>query len=473
VDEPPSFEDEDDEPLITIDTVAPVAAKPAVAPAVKPAPAAKPAAKPAATPPPIPPAAKARAKPPPLPRVAPPPEKKQEARPTFRRTADPIVLGIDFGTTWSSVAVVLGDEVTVLQQGGGARQIPSVVGFLENGSVVIGREAQALLASEPQHAIASPKRLLGRRYRDPELEPYLASMAIPTSEARDGTVLIHGRGTPYSVPQICAPIIYYLRQVAQEYLGEELTRAVVTAPVSYEETRCSALREAAQLAGLETVEILDEPSAAAIAHNFDRDFKDLVAVYDFGGGTFDFSVVDTSKADLEVVATAGDIWLGGDDFDEAVANVAANAFWRENEIELRNQVIQWRQLLLASEKAKRQLSAKDEAVVALPQAALTQQGSIDLKHAISRAEFVDLASPIIQRSFDTCNDALSLSMIDVKELNAIYMSGGTTYIPAVREAVAAYFGKVGKVAVPPERAVVIGAAMYASRRYRERVQLLR
>jgi molecular chaperone DnaK len=244
---------------------------------------------------------------------------------------------------------------------------------------------------------------------------------------------------------------------------------VLTAPVSFDDRRATALREAAGIAGIEAVEIVDEPTAAALAHNFDRNFAGLIAVFDFGGGTFDFSVVDADKADVEVITTAGDVWLGGDDFDEVIAAQVADAFWQTQEIELRNNVVQWQRLLLASERAKRQLSSQDTATVELEEAALTQQGQLNLRYPLSRSDFARLAQPIIQRSLDTCSEALELSGIDRGELNAIYMSGGTTYIPAVREAVAAFFGKVGRVAVPPERAVVIGAAMHGARRYVERV----
>jgi molecular chaperone DnaK len=337
---------------------------------------------------------------------------------------------------------------------------------------VVGEQAQAMLATDPVNAIGSPKRLLGRLHGDRELEPFLAAMAMPNTRGNYGQVMLQAQGQTYSVPQVCAPIIYRLRRLAEEHLQQEVRHAVLTAPVSFDERRLTALREAAGIAGIEAIEIVDEPTAAAVAHNFDRYFRGLIAVFDFGGGTFDFSVVDASAADMQVIATAGDIWLGGDDFDEAIASTVANAFWHDRQIELRNNVVQWQRLLLAAERAKRTLSYKQQAVVELEEAALIQEGQLNLRYPMTRIDFTRLAEPIIQRSLDTCAEALGLSEIDPGELNAIYMSGGTTYIPAVREAVAAFFGKVGRVAVPPERAVAIGAAMHGARRYVERVTIM-
>jgi actin-like ATPase involved in cell morphogenesis/Tfp pilus assembly protein PilZ len=412
-----------------------------------------------ATPPPIPP--RARATPPPVPPLP---------RNVRRRTPSgaPIV-GIDFGTTCSGVAVVRNGEVEVLQDQRGSRELPSLIGVLDNGSVVIGAEAQRLRVVEPDCVVASPKRMLGRHYDDPELQPYLTAAAFQHSRGRGGEVLVHVRQRTFSISQLCAPLIYALRVRASEHLGQEVTRAVMTVPVSFDDVRDNALRQAAEMAGLKSIDIIDEPTAAAVAQNFNRSFSKLVAVYDFGGGTFDFSVVDAGTADLQVVATAGDTWLGGDDIDDAVAGAAANAFWREHAIELRNQVVQWQRLLMAAERAKRELSSRDRSVVEVREVSLSSQGPLDLKHPISRLEFTDLVTPIIQRSLDTCGEAMELADISTKELQSIYLSGGTSHVPAVREAVAAFFGMPARVAVPPERAVVIGAAMHCARLHDERV----
>ena len=387
----------------------------------------------------------------------------------FSRSTLVPVVGMDFGTTRSSVAVVVNDEIKVLQSKSGLYDIPSVVGFTASGEAVVGTEARELLIIDPAHAISSPKRLLGRQFADRELEPFLAGLAINYSEAPNGQVLVHPRGKTYTIPQVCAPIPFSLRMMAQEYLQQDVRQVVLTSPVSFDEERMSALDDAAALAGLELLETVDEPTAAALAHHFDEDFQDVVAVFDFGGGTFDFSLVDVSAEDLTVVATAGDTWLGGDDFDLALANAAANAFWRRHQIEIRHQVVRWQRLLIAAEKAKRELSNRDDTILALPDAALTSRGPLALRCPVGEAQFRQLVEELIERSLDTCREALELAEIEPSGVNAVYMSGGTSCIPAVREAVGAFFNKTPKSTIAPERAVVMGAALVGAQIWENRV----
>jgi actin-like ATPase involved in cell morphogenesis/Tfp pilus assembly protein PilZ len=386
-----------------------------------------------------------------------------------RAATEPMV-GIDFGTSMSCVAVVMSNEVLVLQLGGRS-DLPSIVGFVEDGRTVVGHDARQLLLADPRCAIASPKRLLGRSRNDREIEPCLAGLAVPHATDDDGCVLLQPHGRRVSVPQACAPVLRELRLTAEQHLGRAVKRVVLTCPVSFDERRLAALREAARLAGLEVLRFVDEPTAAALAYRFDPAFRDQVAIYDFGGGTFDFSVVDVSAADLQVVATAGDSWLGGDDFDEALAAAAANAFWRETGVELRHQQVQWQRLRIAAEAAKRELSARASSAVVLEGAALSAEGPRLLRFPITRAAFAELSAPIIERSLDTCREALELAGVKPGELSAVFLSGGTSYIPAVREAVAGFFGKPARVSVPPDRAVVIGAAMYAAQALGSRVVL--
>ena len=401
-------------------------------------------------------------------------EQRQQQRPqaapqTFTRSTFVPIVGMDFGTTRSSVAVVVDDDIKVLQAQNGMYDIPSVVGFTAGGEAVVGTEARELLIIDPAHAISSPKRLLGRHFSDRELESFLAGLAINYSEAPNGHVLLHPRGKTYSIPQVCAPILFSLRLMAQEYLQQDVRQVVLSSPVSFDEERLQALEDAAALAGLEIVETVDEPTAAALAHHFDVDFKDIVAVYDFGGGTFDFSLVDVSSEDLTVVATAGDTWLGGDDFDLALANAAANAFWRRHQIEIRHQVVRWQRLLIAAEKAKRELSVRDDTILALPDAALTSKGPLALRCPVDEGQFRQLSEDLIERSLDTCREAMELAGISPEEVNAVYMSGGTSCIPAVREAVAAYFNSTPKSTISPERAVVMGTALVGAQVWESRV----
>ena len=405
--------------------------------------------------PPLPPS------PPRKPEQTPPPAMRP-SRPSPHRPPEMPIVGIDFGTTRSSVAVVKNKIVTVLQSASGLWDIPSVVGFTETGEAIVGTEARELLIIDPAHAIASPKRLLGRTYNERDIQSFLAGLAMAHSAAENERILLHPRGKTYTVPQVCAPVLYTLRLMAQDFLQQDVRHVVLTTPVSFDRHRRNTLEEAANLAGLQVIDMVDEPVAAAMAHHFDKDYHDLVAVFDFGGGTFDFSLVNVNQEKLQVVATAGDSWLGGDDFDLVLAEAAANAFWRQHNTEIRHQVERWQRLLVAAEKAKRELSYKDETILGLPDAALTAHGPLNLRFPITRPQFAYQASDLIERALDTCRAVMDHVEIPPTAVNAIFLVGGTSCIPAIREAVAKFFGKPPKTAIPPERAVVTGAALFAA-----------
>ncbi|MCB9557995.1 MAG: Hsp70 family protein [Deltaproteobacteria bacterium] len=370
-------------------------------------------------------------------------------------------LGLDFGTSRSAIAAALGNEVHALRTASGDWKIESAVGFWEQGAVV-GQDAMALMTREPQRVIRSPKRILGRQFAEQEVESFLAQQAMPSSPGPHGEVMLYDNETGYTVEQICAPIIYQLKRLAEAQLQAAVTEAVLTIPVSFDELRKRALRRAAEIAGLKVKAFVEEPLAAALAQRADECCSGLVAIYDFGGGTFDFSLVDVSRADFQVVATAGDSWLGGDDIDEALAQQAANNFWRETEIELRNRVVSWQRLLFACEAAKRTLSTEQQATIRLKEIAMSRSGPLDLVWSIDRDVFTSAIAEVIRRSFATVSSCLELADVGVDQLSAVYLVGGTTYIPAVRAAVASYFGKVPRAFVAPERAVVIGAAVYCA-----------
>jgi hypothetical protein len=383
-----------------------------------------------------------------------------------KRVPNPVIV-IDFGTTRSSVALLVEDrvevmklpEVVVLPLPGGEFDMPSVVGFRKDGSIALGQTARAMLATDPSSAIQSPKRLLGRRHDDPALQPHLADLAIKTGPGPNGEVVLHAAGRETTVIEACSHVMQLLKLVAQKNLGQEVREVVLTAPVSFSDDQHAALRRAAQIAGLEVLDVIYEPVAAALANRFDPAFKGLVAVYDFGGGTFDFTVVEVVKAGVRPVALGGDSWLGGDDIDLAIANAAANAFWRETGLELRSQLTVWQRLLVAAELAKRDLTLKTSTLLKLSDAARTAKGVCSLSLPISRAQFAEMCRDLIDRSLTTCQETLDAAKIKLAQLNAVYVSGGTCYIPAVQQAIAQYFGKVPKSAVPPERAVLVGAAL--------------
>ncbi|MCB9556709.1 MAG: TIGR02266 family protein [Deltaproteobacteria bacterium] len=373
----------------------------------------------------------------------------------------PPLVGIDFGTTRASVAVVIGNETRVLKLQNERWQTRSIVGFHEDG-VIIGEDALKLLTTNPSAVVRSPKRLLGRRFDETEVQNLLAQAAYPSGAAETGGVMVYHHDTGYSIEQICAPILYYLARYAGQQLGSPVQQAVFTVPVGFNSQQRLALESCARLAGITVTDMIEEPLAAALAQRADPQFTGNVAVFDFGGGTFDFTVVDANGADVRVLASGGDSWLGGDDFDEALASALANAFWRQHRIELQHRVIQWQRLLLACEMGKRLLSRTDETRITVDGVANTKDGEISLDFAIDRPAFDSIVADVLERALDCCQQTLESAGLRADEINAVYLSGGTTYIPAVREAVYRFFGRRPRAFVQPERAVVIGAALHAS-----------
>ena len=389
---------------------------------------------------------------------APPPS----SHPTSKHPPSGPVLGIDLGTTYTSVAAVVGKKVTIIERDDGSKSTPSVVSFDRDGKIIIGAEARRRIATDPARTVVSPKRILGRNYNDREVQTFVGQAAYRTSEGPNGSVIAEFDGNQYPFTQIMAFIMRDVKELAEKKLGQEITQAVVSVPISYEDSRVEVLRRTGRIAGLDIVAVIDEPSAAALANRFDPNFGGIVGVYDFGGGTFDFSVVDVSHGDFRVLATAGDTWLGGDDFDRVLAEAAANQFWRAHKVDIRQQASEWQRLLYACEQAKRQLSTDEKAVIHVPNILRTAEGMIDLKIAIDQNILARACAAIIQRSLDTCGEALALLDIKPSQLTAVYLSGGTTYIPAVRQGLQRYFGVDIRTGVPPEHAVCLGAAIHAA-----------
>ncbi len=403
------------------------------------------------------------------------PESPQTAPPTSNPTphkpSGPII-GIDLGTTYTSVAAVVGKKVTILQREDGSRSTPSVVSFGRDGEIIVGAEARRRIATDPARTVVSPKRILGRKFGEREVQTFIGQAAYRTVEGPNGSVIAEFGGNQYPFTQIMSLILKDVRDLAEKQLGQEICQAVISVPISYDDVRVEALKRTGQLAGLEVVAVIDEPSAAALANRYDPNFGGVVGVYDFGGGTFDFSIVDVSKGDFRVLATAGDTWLGGDDFDRVLAEAAANQFWREHKVDLRRQALEWQRLLYACEKAKRDLSTSEKAVIHVPEVLRTAEGMVDLRIAIDRAILARACAAIIQRSLDTCGEALELVGIAPSDLSAIYLSGGTTYIPAVRQALKQYFAVDIRTGVPPEHAVCLGASIHAAQVQFQAVQTL-
>lgn len=372
------------------------------------------------------------------------------------------IVGIDFGTTNTSVAVSVGGKVTVLEPSDGSRSFPSVVSYPHGGEPLVGIAARARLATDPARTVASPKRLLGRRYRDREVQTLIGSAAFLTRAGDDGGILIEIDGERYATAQLCAEILAAARAIAERHLGHEVRRAVLAVPVSFDQVRCRAVETAARLAQIEVVGLITEPNAAALANRDVDGFGGLVGIYDFGGGTFDFSIVDVSHSRFQVVASDGDAWLGGDDIDTVLAEAAINQFWRQHKVDLRRQVVEYQRIRLACEDAKRTLSTAAATTLRVPDVLRTTDGMIGLKLALDAATLARAAGAIIRRSLDVCDVALRTAGIKATDLTAVYLCGGTAQMPAVRDAAQRHFGVPLRAGVHPEQAVCIGAAIHAS-----------
>jgi molecular chaperone DnaK len=376
--------------------------------------------------------------------------------------SDEPIVGIDMGTTYTSVGVVQGKKVALVGRSDGSKFTPSVVSFPTRDQIIVGEVARQKIASDPARTVVSPKRLLGRPYTDREVQTFLGQAAYRSRQAPDGTTVIELWQTPYAVPQLCAYLLADARAIAEQRLGRPVRRAVIAVPVSFTDAQVAAMRKAAQMAGLEMVATIDEPSAAALANRYVPGFGGTIGIYDFGGGTFDFSLVDVSSTHFRILATAGDTWLGGDDLDNVIADAAANQFWRQHKVDLRKQAVEWQKLRFACEQAKRQLSTDETAVIRVPQVLRTASGMIDLELAIDRATLARATGPLVARSLDVCDKALASVGVTSKDLTAIYLCGGSTHIPAVRDAVARHFGVPLRAGVAPDQAVCLGASIQAS-----------
>ncbi|MCB9571744.1 MAG: Hsp70 family protein [Kofleriaceae bacterium] len=376
-------------------------------------------------------------------------------------SATPIV-GIDLGTTYTSIGVVVGNKVQVLARDTGARFTPSVIAIPKKGEVIVGEAARARIATDPARTITSPKRLLGRPYTDREVQTFVGQQPYRTKAGPDGTTVVEMWGDDYAITQLSSYLMRDVRELAEQRLGQPVREAVIAVPVAFDVQRMQAVRRAAQMAGLEVASLIDEPSAAALANRYTPGFGGVVGVYDFGGGTFDFSLVDVSKAQFRILATAGDNWLGGDDLDNVLAEAAANQFWRLHKVDLRRQAVEWQRLRFACEAAKRSLTNAESALIAVPEVLRTATGMIGLELGIDRATLARAAASLIQRTLQVCEHALARAGLRPKDMSAVYMVGGTSRMPAVTEAVARYFGVPVRTGVAPDQAVCLGAAIHAS-----------
>ncbi len=370
-------------------------------------------------------------------------------------------IGIDLGTTNSSVAISRGGVPRVLPTAEGKQCIPSVVAITEAKEVIVGYDTLEHLVRDPYNTIYSAKRLIGRQMDDPDTRLALASFPYAVVEGERGQPVVQVRGEKLRIPEVAAYILRALKRTAEQHLGGKVCKAVITVPANFNDAQRESTRIAGRIAGLDVIRIINEPAAAALAYAFGRGMAKTIAVYDFGGGSFDFTLLELRDNIFRVLATAGDIFLGGDDFDEALATAVANSFWKQSGIEIRNDVVEWQRLIFASEKVKRELSSRPQALLRVVRVANTARGSLDLSAKITRELFNSLCAQLVRRTFAVCDQALSDARLRPQDVDDVILAGGTTFIPLVRASVEQYFGKPPRVEVDPETAVALGAAIQA------------
>lgn len=374
-----------------------------------------------------------------------------------------VVIGIDLGTTYSSAAAIREDAVFVVENENGRRTFPSVIHFDERGRATVGDEAVARSIDDPANTIHSAKRLLGSRFDDPVVKIAQSAYLYKISRGPNDWPLIEARGGPHAIPSLCASILKEIKKRAEIFFGDSIEKAVITVPANANDSQREQTRVAGRIAGLEVIGLVNEPTAAATAYSLLQIGGRTMAVYDFGGGTFDCSIIDWNDVSPKVLATHGDSFLGGDDIDLALAMHVAQDFQRKAGIDIRQRASDWRQLMLSCEGAKRRLSHGSQASFVLPKVGHTQEGPIDLNVELDRQTLQRLANPLILQSVDIMKEALGMAGLSTTDLDQVLLVGGSSRLPLVRKIVRKSFGKLPLVDIDPELAVAIGAAVEAQR----------
>ena len=367
------------------------------------------------------------------------------------------IIGIDLGTTNSVVAVMEGSSPKVLINSSGSRLTPSVVGFTDKGERLIGQIARHQQVTNPENTVFSIKRFMGRRHNEVSSEEKIVPYKI-TGSAEE-LVKVDVRGKEYTPPEISAMILQDLKRTAEDYLGEKVTDAVITVPAYFNDSQRQATKDAGKIAGLKVERIINEPTAAALAYGLEKKKNEKIAVFDFGGGTFDISTLDIGDNVFEVLSTNGDTHLGGDDLDEVLINYLADEFKKAEGIDLRTDPMAHQRLKEAAEKAKCELSSQVEATVNLPFITADSSGPKHLQITITRSKFESLAEPILERLKNPCRKALEDAKLSAGDIAEVLLVGGSTRIPKVQEIVKDIFGKEPNKSINPDEVVALGAAI--------------
>ncbi len=371
------------------------------------------------------------------------------------------VLGIDLGTTNSVVAIIEAGEPEVLENSEGSRLTPSIVAATKSGERLVGQVAKRQAVTNPENTIFSIKRLMGRRYDDPEVQRTLKSVPYKITKAPNGDVRIMMGGREYSPPEISAMILQKLKIDAEAKLGERISQAVITVPAYFNDAQRQATKDAGKIAGLEVLRIINEPTAASLAYGLEKKKDEVIAVYDLGGGTFDISILQLGEGVFEVKATNGDTHLGGDDFDQRVIDWLADEFRKEQGIDLRQDRMALQRLKEAAEKAKIELSSALQTDINLPFISADANGPKHLVITLTRAKLEQLVSDLLERTRGPVMRALEDAGVSAQQVDEVVLVGGQTRMPAVVELVRKIFGKEPHKGVNPDEVVAIGAAIQA------------
>jgi len=367
------------------------------------------------------------------------------------------IIGIDLGTTNSVVAVMEGSAPKVLVNASGSRLTPSVVGFTDKGERLVGQIAKHQQVTNPENTVFSVKRFMGRRHNEVASEEKTVPYGI-TGEATE-LVKVSVRGKEYTPPEVSAMILQDLKKTAEDYLGEKVEKAVITVPAYFNDAQRQATKDAGKIAGLEVERIINEPTAAALAYGLEKKKNEKVAVFDFGGGTFDVSILDIGDNVFEVLSTNGDTHLGGDDLDAVLINYLADEFKKTEGIDLRQDPMAHQRLKEAAEKAKCELSTQVESTVNLPFITADASGPKHLQIALTRSKFESLVEPVIERLKQPCAKAIQDAKLQQDDIAEILLVGGSTRIPKVQEIAKNIFGKDPNKSINPDEVVALGAAI--------------
>ena len=371
------------------------------------------------------------------------------------------IIGIDLGTTNSCVSIMEGSQAKVLENAEGARTTPSVVAFTEDGEKLVGQPAKRQAVTNPENTIFAVKRLIGRNFEDPTVKKDIAAAPFKIVNSEKGDAWIEARGEKYSPSQISAFILQKMKETAEKYLGQEVTKAVITVPAYFNDAQRQATKDAGKIAGLEVLRIINEPTAASLAYGLDKKQNKKIAVYDLGGGTFDVSILELGDGVFEVKSTNGDTFLGGEDFDNAIVDYLIGEFKKDSGIDLKSDKLALQRLKEAAEKAKIELSSAEQTDVNLPFITADKTGPKHINLKMTRAKLEALVEDLISRTLPPCKTALKDAGLAASEIDEIIMVGGMTRMPKVLSEVKNFFGKDPNKSVNPDEVVAMGAAIQA------------